>query len=463
MLAAQAEHGFEDWRILLFAKNGAELLVLKRALGLCLPVLRVPRDERIARSLNAEAQRSWNLETVCVAPITIPLPDRASGDARYYIMEVRRPEELSRIAPKTVDVATLKPHAFSDTRDFQAVRRAMKLEANATPPDHDGPFSDFAAFQRISEWVREQLKLSGRQWDGSFRQLHADGFFSLIRFQTNPGAVWFKATGEPNRREFAITRRLSALFPQFLPEIVSVHADWNAWLTNEVPGTSLQSSADLSSWCLAAESVAELQVASIAHTSSILDSRAHDSRTTTLLSEAVPWFAEIENLMERQIKAAPQRLSATEVRSLRQRVIDALTQLESAAIPDALNHFDLNPANAIVGTGECRFLDWAEASVGNPFFSFEYLRQHFLRAFSGDLKAATKVRDSYAKVWRRLLSASVIDLAIELMPLVAPFAFAAITLPSNGSDGNREPQFAGFLRSLARRMHREAEQLGKAA
>lgn len=463
MLAAQTEDGFEAWRTLLFAKNGAELLVLKRALGLCLPVLRVPRNERIARSLNAEAERSWNLETVCVAPFTIPCPEGASGEARYYVMEVRRPEELGRIAPKTVDVLTLKPHAFSDMRDYQAVRRAMKLEANACFPDHDGPFSNFRAFERISEWVGEQLKLSGRQWDGSFRQLHADGFFSLIRFQTNPGAVWFKATGEPNLREFAITRRLSALFPEFLPEIVSVQPDWNAWLTNEVPGTSLESSCDLSAWCCAAESLGELQVASIAHTASILDSGAHDSRTATLLSEIASFFTEIENLMERQIKAAPRRLSATEVQLLRQHVTHASAQLESAAIPDALNHFDLNPSNLIVSTGECRFLDWAEAAVGNPFFSFEYLRQHLLRAFSGDLEAAAKIRDSYRNVWRRLLPDSVIDLALELMPLVAPFAFALTTLPWKGSHRNGEPEFRGFLRSIARRMHREAAQLGKAA
>src|SRR5262249_3301373 len=133
------------------------------------------------------------------------------------------------------------------------------------------------------------------------------------------------------------------------------------------------------------------------------------------------------------------------------------------AIPDALNHFDLNPTNAIVCLSECKFLDWAEAGVGNPFFSFEYLRQHFLRAFSEDLEAAAKVRDSYANVWRRLLPDSVIRLAMELMPLVAPFAFALTTLPWNGSHQNADARLRGFLRSLARRMHREAKQLGKAA
>jgi aminoglycoside phosphotransferase (APT) family kinase protein len=137
--------------------------------------------------------------------------------------------------------------------------------------------------------------------------------------------------------------------------------------------------------------------------------------------------------------------------------------MESLAIPDTLNHFDMNPANVIVQPVKCKFLDWAEAAVGNPFFSFEYLRQHFLRVFGDQPEAVTKLRKAYGDVWSRLLPELAIHRAMELMPLLAPFAFAATALPWNAVRGEAQSESAGLLRSLARRMHREAEQLRREA
>ena len=454
MVTVQSEQNTNAWRILLFASNGSELFVLRRASGFCLPVLHIPPQERIAASLNAEAQRLWNVETVCVAPLDIPYPDRTSGPARYHVMEVRRPEELSRIAPKAMDVAALTENTFADVRDYLAVRRTMKLGASEPSHDSQGPFSEFESFRNISAWVEQQLRPLGRGCDGAFRQLHASDSFALIRFGTNESAVWFKATGEPNRRELAITQILSDLFPRHMTKLIAVHNDWNAWLCDEIQGTSLDSAHDIESWCCAAQSLAELQLASIGHTSTIFARGAHDSRIASLLSLVHPFFAAIGRLMEAQVKTAPRRLNAQEIRATELRLTEALHELETAAIPDALNHFDLNPGNAIVCGRECKFVDWAEAAVGNPFFSFEYLRQHFVRALGDGADAAAEFRKSYVNVWRTVLSHSAIERTGELMPLIAPFAFA-VTLPWN----DVQSEFGGLLRSLARRMHQEAEQL----
>ncbi len=453
------ETGFDNdnWRMLLFAGNGTELLVLKRPLGLCLPTLRIPQHERIAASLNAEAERSWKIETVCIAPFRISHPDENVGEARYHVMEVPNSEELSRIAPNAMDVASLPADAFSDVRDYLAIRRAMQLDGSSL--GCHGPFSTFGSFAKLSGWVEEQLQLLGRKRNGSYRQYHATECFALIRFETADGAVWFKATGEPNQKELAITQRLAALFPEWLPEILSAHSNWNAWLTDDVPGVNLESTGDLSAWCCAAESLAQLQVASIPHASTVLDCGAHDASVRTLLTRITPFFEAVEILMDEQTKATPPPLRSSDVRELRLRVTEALQQLESIAIPDTLNHFDLNPANGIVSPRGCKFLDWAEAAVGNPFFSFEYLRQHVRRAFNGEPQAETKLREAYLNVWRRTLPIPAIDRVVALMPLVAPFAYAATSLDWNSSRGNANREAAGFLRSLARRMHREAGQL----
>jgi len=243
-----------------------------------------------------------------------------------------------------------------------------------------------------------------------------------------------------------------------MAKLIAVRSDWNAWLTDEIQGMGLDSIRDLDSWCRAARCLAELQVASIGRTSTILARGAHDSRLTTLLSLIPPFFAAIGGLMEAPVKTEPRRLNAQEMRATELRLTEALQELETDTIPDALNHFDLNPSNAIVGQHECKFVDWAEAAIGNPFFSFEYLRQHFVRALGDEAGATEEFRNSYVNVWRTVLSHSAIERTGELMPLIAPFAFA-VTLPWNDAHGDARSEFGGLLRSLARRMHREAEQL----
>ena len=43
MATVPTEYDTDTWRVLLFAGNGAELLLLQRPLGLGLPVLQIPR------------------------------------------------------------------------------------------------------------------------------------------------------------------------------------------------------------------------------------------------------------------------------------------------------------------------------------------------------------------------------------------------------------------------------------
>src|SRR5260221_11859583 len=141
--------------------------------------------------------------------VSIQRPGGIAAVAQNNLRKLGKQQELLRIAPKAVNIETLNENAFSDVRDYLAVRCAMKFDAANSPPDSRGPFSEFDAFQKISTWVEQQLRLLGRQWDGTVRQLHANDSFALIRFRTNGGAAWLKATGEPTRRKFAVSQTLS--------------------------------------------------------------------------------------------------------------------------------------------------------------------------------------------------------------------------------------------------------------
>ena len=451
----------DAWRILLFGRKGAELLLLRGASGFRLPELRIPRWQRIAPNLNAEVKRLWGLDAIAVFPFDVNPEARASGRRKYHIMEVCEPKDLARVVPDFLSVSALDEALFADRRDFIAVQQGMGFDGASLPEEYHGPFSEFGSLHKIRAWVDAQLLPLGLCRDGRFRQFQASASFALIRFQTADSAVWFKALGEPNTREFRITIELAAKFPSHLPALIATCSNWNAWLTKEVNGQDLFEGADTCAWRRAAESLADLQIASIEHASDILTAGARDVRVSRLLALANPFFEVLERMMQRQTKTVPPPLQAHEINRVKEHVVSLLQEMESTRMPDTLNHLDPNPGNVFVSLHTCTFLDWAEAAVGNPFFTFEYLRQHFHRKFPTDSALQAAFCNSYLSRWASIIPDKTGEQMMRLAPLVALFAYAASVLPWKETNPGNPLELQAFLRSLGRRMHHESECLRK--
>src|ERR1700751_1205675 len=218
----------ESWRILLFAQNATELFLTRSPSGLRLPEFRIPCQQRAAAHLNAKAKRLWKLDTVALSPLEVQTPEAAAQRYKYHTMEVYRPEDPSLVARNFLPVSGLQKKTFADRNDFLAVRQAMRRHDEAVGDRNPGPFSEVGFFQNLCNWVQAQLGRLGLRWDGNFCQLHGNASFSLIRFQLERGAAWFKAVGPPNRKEFFITTTLAACFPEYLPELLATHHAWHA-------------------------------------------------------------------------------------------------------------------------------------------------------------------------------------------------------------------------------------------
>lgn len=250
--------------------------------------------------------------------------------------------------------------------------------------------------------------------------------------------------------------RLRPQSPKYLPELLGARADWNGWLALEAPGTNLCETQEIILWERAAESLAKLQIESAAKTESILEAGAHDLRTETLTRLVQPFLTVIAQLMEQQTKVPPPVLNRAELSLLGVRIQDSLTLLGDLGIPDTPGHLDLNPANIIVSADRCAFLDWAEAYVGNPFISFEYLLEHSRHAIGTDVALESRLAMSYSAPWRQLLSSEIVAEALALAPLAAVFAYAAGNDAWKDHERLKDEKVAGYFRSLARRMNREA-------
>ena len=141
------------------------------------------------------------------------------------------------------------------------------------------------------------------------------------------------------------------------------------------------------------------------------------------------------------------------------RIQNTVDVLEARGIPETLGHLDLNPGNIIVSLHRCVFLDWAEAYVGNPFFSLQYLLEHLRRTSGTGSAVEAKLIESYSARWEQLIPSDAIKEAMVLGPLLAAFAYAAGSNAWADEQRLKDPGTAGYLRSLTRRMNREAHAL----
>jgi hypothetical protein len=442
-MPASQEQEMESWRILLFARKGAEMLLFRTLSGFRLPELRIPRWQRTARNLNAEAKRVWQLDTVALFPLKIGPANSGSPECMFHVMEVCRAEELARLAPDCLMVSDLKEDAF------EGASSEASLEA----------FAEFGSFEKLCQWVRSQLQAAGLRWNSHFCQLQASPSFALIRFETDREAVWFKAIGQPNVHEFLISTTLATRFPKYVPEILATHGVCNGWLMREAEGTSLLQSPDISNWQKAAVSLAELQIASVSRSDEILAAGARDLRSHRLKDHMDSFFVLAKRLMRQQTQTTPPPLSDAALCQLQRDLDRVLEQLRCLDIPDALGHLDCNPGNIIVSPSGCTFLDWAEACVGNPFLTFQYLLEFFRQAIPNDPEAERSLIAAYTLRWESILDAEQIHNVLKLIPAPAAFTHGATIVARLRAKEIVEPKTAASLRSMARRIQREIEEL----
>jgi hypothetical protein len=76
-----------------------------------------------------------------------------------------------------------------------------------------------------------------------------------------------------------------------------------------------------------------------------------------------------------------------------------------------------------------------------------------------DTAAESGLTSTYSAEWRSLVSPENLQETLALTPMLAVFAYAVATDAWGDQARLQDPKVAGYLRSLTRRMHREANRL----
>jgi len=448
----QLEHDL--FRILLYRNRGTELLVETSSGTFRLPFFQIPAHTRFAEELTQSIRTSWNLETYCL--FLLPSRIASSSNGRHAVLEACGPHGESPNGMQWVRVAKLSAHDFEDGVEYAILRDSLATFEQYASGELQGAFGRAGWMRDVTEWVQTEAMASGLSLTGSFRQLNASPTFSLIRFETNGPALWFKAVGEPNHHELPITVSLTRLFPGYLPPILGVHPSWNAWLSEEISNTTLDQFTELFVWERVAENFAELQIASIGKCCRLLDNQCRDLRLSKLIDLIPPFLARMAEFMAAQQKQPPLPLKIRELDFLGTRLQEAISVLQDFGFPETLGHIDFNPGNILITPARCVFLDWAEACVTHPFTTFEYLAEHFRRSGIADTGGCNQIGAAYLRPWRSFLSSEDLTRATAVSPLIAVLSYAVAGNAWRSPDTLHNSVEAGFLRSLTRRMHAEA-------
>jgi hypothetical protein len=443
------------YTLIITRRNGSEILLCSKGVPSKLPRVAIRPRQRIALELTRALAESLGLQTCCLFVRSVPRPTQ-TGDTGCAVMETLRHNENAPLGtdwtPQASAYRSLDP---DDAGNLHELLREMDAYVSGQKA---GPFARPGWLRELSVWARGRLAPLGVRLTGGFRQLNASPTFSLIRLETNQGAVWFKATGEPNSHELPATLWLAKFFSCFVPQVLGVHRAWNGWLAAEAFGVPLDESTGDAPWEHAAETLAELQIASIGRVSDLLKARLKDLRLPALVARIDPFLAAMRPLMDAQDKRVPPPLSSGELQALAADLRDACAIHRSLGLPDTLGHIDFNPGNIIVSEDRCLFLDWAEGCVANPLVTFEYLSEHLSRIIPKLQLTRKRLASAYLRPWMSLSSPEVVGRALGVSPLLAVFTYAVSGDRWRSSDLVHDSILAGFFRGLTRRMYHEAAQ-----
>ncbi len=216
------------------------------------------------------------------------------------------------------------------------------------------------------------------------------------------GSYVFKAVRESGRRELALTQRLAAATPRWVPAVIAYEEDTRRglyWLvTRDMGARRLADDPSAALYARAAEALADLQIAFVGET---------DRLRALGLPAVGP--AEWEDIALRTLEAV-QRVPGPIVRGHLADLENRLWSVgdlvrDTLALPMALVHGDLHAGNvALVGRppDEVCLLDWGSAYIGAALLGLAELQWPAMRYLRSQEDLA-RMRSAYLRAWSPLL------------------------------------------------------------
>lgn len=221
----------------------------------------------------------------------------------------------------------------------------------------DRPWQKFDWLDQSKAWLEQQLRQSGAT-ACAYREVHSNDRARVVKVKTSLGDVFLKAGEEP--LEGLILHRLAVEAPGIGPRLFASHASDNLWAIHS-GGELLVRSHQIQYWRASVKGLAELHVSDpLLFTGlpvHVLDQERLRSHFELLVRGDV--------LMTEWGVRSQTSTTLLEALSRISDAWDLASQFPYAAVP---LHGDAHPMNAAYKENQLRWVDWAEAAVGNPLF-----------------------------------------------------------------------------------------------
>jgi hypothetical protein len=432
-----------EYKVVLAVPASKMILAMPEGNAVRLPRVHIHKWTRPAEEITRELRENWNLNTVVLS--LVPNVDSQPGCAVAEVMDAQITEGHPALRLSCIEEL--------DRTDLDAGEQDHVNGVLTGSHKSAGPFSRPGWIKEAQDWIQRSLANHRIEFNEELRQYNAGDTLALIRFGTHNGqSYWLKAIGERDKHEFAVTLELSRLFPQYLPPLVAVRKDWNAWVT-ENAGKQLGSSDDVRLLVQAVMTLADFQIRSLDHISCLETAGCVNRRLSILRLHLPDMVTYLETAMAKQTSTKVKPLTPARLQQIGSVVDRACSVMQSLGIPDTLVNGDINLDNILYDGSSFRFTDWAEGGIGNPFLTLQQVIQHVIR--DGECQEwVPELREAYGTKWLPLLNEQKIDRAFVLMPLLTMADYLRGRGDWLSSSSKNESTFQSFARTLARCMDR---------
>ncbi|WP_260706562.1 aminoglycoside phosphotransferase family protein [Edaphobacter flagellatus] len=437
------------YRIILIDPVSRGIFALRKDGLYHLPILKIPQWKRPAEQLQRGIRDTWNVPGIILG--FLPNDDSCKPCAAAEVLATPSADQLTYIP-----LSGLAPDDLSEAQRASVERM---LDGSG---DQGSFFSRIGWLDQVVAWCETvtNQRLSSRS---SIIQYNAGGSFTLLRLPLDDGQnYWLKATGEPNRHEYAVTLLLSDVCKGFTPDVVATQPEWNAWLmAGAGTDTITFPSEPLGRYKLMEHvmyCMLEAETESVEVSQQLLRAGAFDQSMEVISESSGKLFDYLERAMSLQTSTKAPRLEAKCLRQLHDKLLKVCEVIGNLGLPQTVVHGDLNDGNIIIGESACQFIDWAECYVGPPGINLEHLLL-LNRMEDCDLQRLINflVKERYVERWGQCFDRFQTEQARPY------WAFLAIVSSLYGRmdwldrperDG---PQSMAYRRSLARHMNHAAE------
>ena len=204
------------------------------------------------------------------------------------------------------------------------------------------PWSQPGWLEDVTAWIDAAVERTG-----PIEELHRRAWSAMLRIPTAEGNAYFKASSPAFVHEAALTENLARWRPDCTVGLLAVDAG-RSWMLMRDSGETLRSvlerEASLERPELLFARYADLQLELAPRRDELLALGVPDRRLARLteLAADLPVDAGL--------------------------VSDLVATVESYGLPETLVHEEVHPGNVLVRNGEFVFVDWADSSVGHPYF-----------------------------------------------------------------------------------------------